>query len=151
MNTRVLIFGTLFLIGNISFGATAVVREGLIQNASPAQTRIRKSVKSELEDLLSQKGIESDAASEILSRVLSGDDMAVSIAISNYLDAVPSITYDALLQEVATRALFGKKVDFGSYDTLVSLTQSIEKSALNKMVLQELHEIANINQSLEIA
>jgi len=75
----------------------------------------------------------------------------VSIAISNYLDAVPSITYDALLQEVATRALFGKKVDFGSYDTLVSLTQSIEKSALNKMVLQELHEIANINQSLEIA
>ncbi len=150
MKAKVFIFGTLFLIGNITLSAEKVVREGINFNEESSKPRIGQGVRGELENILSERGLENSTASSLTQQAFEDNDFLTMIKMQNYLNAVEGVEYDVLLDQIATQLLFKKKIDFSSYDTLVSITQSLYKSHINSELLDRLSHVALINQSLKI-
>ncbi len=151
MKAKVFIFGTLFLIGNITLSAEQVVREGINLSGESSKSRIGQGIRGELEKILSERGLENATASSLTQQAFEDNDFLTMIQMQNYLNAVESVEYDALLNQIATQLLFEKKIDFSSYDTLVSITQSLHKSRINPELLDRLSHVALINQSLKTA
>jgi len=149
MNAKILIFGTLFLLGNITLGAQELNREGMSFSEDNRQSFVRKGVRDELAERLAERGLDDDTAEDLAKNTFKDNDILESIKIHNYLTAVENIEYDSLINQLVTRALFKKNSDFGSYDTLVGLTREISKSTIEATTLEKLSKVAMINQNLE--
>jgi hypothetical protein len=149
MNAKILIFGTLFLLGNITLTAQELNRKGLSFSEKNIQTTTRKGVRDELEERLVKRGIDDDAAKDLADNSLEDNEILASIKINNYLSAI-EVEYDDLMNQLALRALFNKKIDFENYDTLVGITHDIHNKHLDKTTLEKLSQIATINKNLKI-
>ncbi|MEA3523788.1 MAG: hypothetical protein U9R50_12550 [Campylobacterota bacterium] len=125
MNAKILIFGTLFLLGNITLGAQELNREGMNFNEENRQSTARKGVRDELEERLINRGLDEDAAEDLAKNSFENSDGLASIQIHNYLTIIENVQYDGLMEQLATRILFKKNTDFGNYDTLVGVTQAL--------------------------
>ncbi len=148
MNVKILIFGTLFLLGNITLNALEVNREGISFDRDNTKNYIRKSVADELEECLLERGLDDDIVKDLVKKSISDDDTIVAIKIYNYLTAVKTVDYDTLIEKLATLALFGKKIDFEDYDSLVRMTQDISSENIKDTTLEKLSKVAMINKNL---
>jgi hypothetical protein len=148
MNTKVLIFGTLFLLGNITLSGYEINREGINFSEDNRQSFVRKGVRDELEERLIERGLDDEIAEDLVNNALNENEILTHIKMHNYLSAVCDVNYDHLIDQMATRALFKKETDFGSYDTLIALTRDINRHALKKETLEKLSQVAMINKNL---
>ncbi len=149
MNTRILIFGTLFLLGNITLGAQELNREGMSFSKDNRQSFVRKGLRDELEERLVERGLDDKIAEDLAKNTFEDNDILESIKIHNYLTAVQGIEYDNLMDQLVTRTLFKKTSDFSDYDTLVGLTREIVKGIVEDTTLEKLSKVAMINQNLK--
>lgn len=149
MNTKVLLFGTLFLLGNITLSANDINREGVNFSEDNRQLVVRKGLREELEDRLSARGLDEDAAKDLANNAFNENEILTHIKIDNYLSAVSGVDYDKLMNQMATRILFKKETDLASYDTLIALTRDINPRSLDKESLQRLSRVAKVNQNLQ--
>jgi hypothetical protein len=147
MNVKIIIFGTLFLLSNITLVAQEVNREAVNFSGENHQDRTRKSVRDELVERLVDNGLDDSTAEDMLKNVFDENDPYISIKIQNYLSVVP-IDYDTLMEKILKRTLFGKKTDFSNYDTLISLTRESNSIYLDEKMLKNLSQIASINRNL---
>ena len=113
------------------------------------QNAVRKGVRDELEARLIDRGLDEDAARALAENTFKENDILTSIQINNYLATMDAIDYDALMDQMATRALFEKKIDFGSYDSLVAMTRDLKSHYLETETLEKLSHIAKVNQNLQ--
>ena len=150
MNTKVLLFGTLFLLGNITLSANDINREGVNFSEDNRQLVVRKGLREELEDRLSARGLDEDAAKDLANNAFNENEILTHIKIDNYLSAVSGVDYDKLMNQMATRILFKKETDLASYDTLIALTRDINPRSLDKESLERLSRVAKVNQNLAI-
>jgi hypothetical protein len=149
MNARILIFGTLFLLGNITLGAQELNREGMSFSEDNRHSFVRKGVRDELEERLIERGLDNAIAEDLAKNTFEDNDILESIKIHNYLTAVQGIEYDSLMDQLVTRTLFKKTSDFSDYDTLVGLTREIVKGIIEDTTLEKLSKVAMINQNLK--
>ncbi len=148
MNARVLIFGTLFLLGNITLGAQELNREGMNFSEEHRQSAVRKGVRDEIEERLINRGLDEDTAEDLAKNSFEDNDILTSIQIHNYLTAVESVEYDKLMEQIVTRTLFDKDTNFGSYDTLIGITRELGNHNIETTTLEKLSQVAKVNQNL---
>ncbi len=149
MNAKILIFGTLFLLGNIALNGQEINRDGMNFGEQNRQSTVRKGVRDELEECLVKRGLDNDTAKDLAKNTFIDNDLFENVKIHNYLSAVENILeYDDLMEQLATRALFKKRSDFSDYDTLVGLTREVAKTTLENATLKKLSKVALTNQNL---
>ncbi|MEA1920209.1 MAG: hypothetical protein U9N52_10240 [Campylobacterota bacterium] len=148
MNAKILIFGTLFLLGNMTLGAHELNREGMNFSEENRQGAVRKGVRDELKERLIDRGLDEDAASALAEKTFKNSDIFTSIQIHNYLATIETVDYDALMDHMVTRALFEKETDFGSYDSLVAMTRDLKSHYLEKETLEKLSQVSLVNNNL---
>ncbi len=150
MRVKVFIFGTLFLIGNITLNAHLLVREGVvIAEESSTLSHAGHNVRDDLEMRLVQRGMENEAAHDIVERSFKENDLVTMLKMQNYLNIIESIDYEMLINEIIIELLFGNAVDLSSYDTLVSLTQRLQGIHLDTALFEKLARVASMNQNLQ--
>jgi hypothetical protein len=149
MNVKIIVFGTLFLIGNITLSALELNREGLNLSENNIKSFTRKSIRDELEESLVERGLDDDAAKDLAKDILSDNEAVESIKIHNFLTAVGTIEYEEFINQLTTDALFGKKVNFEDYDSLVRITYDICGKVLDKDILNKLSKVAMLNKNLD--
>ncbi len=151
MRVKVFIFGTLFLIGNITLNAQLLVREGIVTTEeSSTCSPISYKIRDDLETRLTERGIDNDVAHEMVERSLKENDLLTMLKMQNYLNVIESIDFEMLINEIIIELLFGNAIDFSSYDTLVSLTQRLHGMHINAALLEKLAQVASMNQSLKM-
>jgi len=150
MNTKVLLFGTLFLLGNITLSANDISREGVNFSEDNRQLVVRKGLRNELEERLVARGLDEDVANDFANNAFNENEILTHIKIDNYLSAVSGVDFDRLMNQMATRILFKKETDLASYDTLIALTRDINPRSLDKESLEKLSHVAKVNQNLQI-
>jgi hypothetical protein len=149
MNTKVLLFGTLFLLGNITLSAHEISREGMSFSEENRQIVVRKGLRDELEERLVERGLDEDAAKDLANNAFNENEILTHIKIDNYLSAIGGVDYDSLMNQIATRVLFKKETDLASYDTLIALTRDMNPLYLEKETLDKLSHVAKVNQNLQ--
>ena len=149
MKVKILIFGTLFLIGNVTFAAQELTQGVLSFSEKNGQVHTQKGVENDLKERLVNRGIDEDYATELAQEVCQEDEMITALKIDHYLAALESIDYHDFMEHIASRALFKKSTDLGNYDTLVSLTQTLKNHHIDAATLKKLSVVAQINQSLQ--
>jgi len=149
MNTKVLLFGTLFLLGNITLNANEITREGMSFNEENHQLVVRKGLREELKERLVARGLDEDAAKDLTNDGFNENEILTHIKIDNYLSAISGVDYDSVMNQMATRILFNKETDLASYDTLIALTRDIKPQLINKESLEKLSHVAKVNQNLQ--
>lgn len=151
MKVKVFVFGTLFLIGNITLSAHQVVSEGFSFSTENAQKRLRQGVRADLEDILRERGLEEEAISALMKNFLKEKTSLSMIKVEHYLETLEGVAYNALLQQMATRLLFGKSIDLNSYETLVAMSQTLLNGRMQPHMYEKLSHVASRNQSLDVA
>ncbi len=150
MRVKVFIFGTLFLIGNITLNAQLLVREGSVAaEESTAGFLIGCNVQDDLKTRLKERGIEDMTAQHMVERSFNENNVITMLKMQNYLNVMERVDYEMLINEIIIELLFGTAVDFSSYDTLVSLTQRLHGVHLNTTLLEKLVEVASMNQKIK--
>ncbi len=151
MKVKVFIFGTLFLIGNITLNAQLLVREGIVTTEeSTLFAHINANIRDDLKTRLTQRGIEDETADTMVEHSFKEGDVVTMLKMQNYLDVMESIDYEMLINEIIIELLFGNAVDLSSYDTLVSLTQRLHGMHLDTATLEKLARVASFNQRLKM-
>lgn len=148
MKTKVLIFTTLFLVGNISFAGQTVTQESINYSEKTFQNHTRRALRDELKERLTNRGLDEDYAEELAKNTCNEDELLTTFKMDHYLSMVEGISYDDLMEEIASRALFQKKSNLDDYDTLVGLTQKLKGHHLDDITLEKLSTVAVMNQSL---
>ena len=105
------------------------------------------SIVVQIAHVLSKRGIDDDKALQIAQEFTGKDQELFSIMMHNYINNTDS-NKEALFTELGRLALFKKKADFSSYAFLIKLTQSLNKTQLNKENLQKLEAISTNNSLL---
>jgi len=143
MQVRVLIFGTLFLFGNVAYALHEVQPQNLNFAKEESQKRLRKNAREEVQERLIARGIEAEAAATLVAPIDTLDEML----LQNLLGALHTVSYDMLIDTLATRVLFGQNTDMTRYDTLVAIARTFNPY-LESSVLEKLHGVARSNALL---
>ena len=148
MNAKILIYATLFLIGNITLTAQELNREGINFSENITQSFIRKGVADELKERLLNRGLDDEAAQDLVKNSFNENEILTFIKINNYLSAVEDIEYDTLMEHLATKVLFKKEINFESYDNLIGITRDLNPKVIKPQTLDKLSKVADINKNL---
>ena len=148
MKARILIFGTLFLIGNISFATQVATQETLNRSEKNSQSHVRRGIQNDLKERLVNRGLDEEYANELAQNICAEDEFLSALKIHHYLSALQDVSYHDFMEEIASRSLFKKNTDLGSYDTLVGLTQTLQSHNINETTLKKLSAVAMINKNL---
>ncbi len=149
MKARILIFTTIFLVGNISFATQIVSQESINRSEKNSQSHTRRSLQNDLKNRLVNRGLDEEYADELAESICEENEVLAAIKMHHYLTAVQSVSYDDFMQEIASRALFKKNTDLNNYDTLVGLTQTLKGHHIDEETLKKLSTVAIVNQNLQ--
>ena len=108
-----------------------------------SQKRLRKNAREEVQERLIARGIEAEAAATLVAPIDTLDEML----LQNLLGALHTVSYDMLIDTLATRVLFGQNTDMTRYDTLVAIARTFNPY-LESSVLEKLHGVARSNALL---
>jgi hypothetical protein len=142
MDKRNLITVTL-LLSALAF-SPLVAREGKSYTMSQLQ---RTSVSEEIASKLHQQGLEEESAIT-MAKALVNDDVHFTFMLENLLAHCDMLKRDEVLEYLSKAALFRQKVELHSYGQLVHMVTKINHAALDESVLQKLHTVAKLNQSI---
>jgi hypothetical protein len=144
MDKRNLITVTL-LLSALAFNPL-VAREGESYTVSQQQ---RNSVSDEIASRLHQQGLEEEAAVK-LAKALVDDDVHFAFMLENLLARCEMLERDEVLEYLSKAALFRQKVALHSYGQLVHMVTKIQRGAPDESVLQKLHTVAQLNQTIVV-
>ncbi|WP_321777665.1 hypothetical protein [Sulfurimonas sp.] len=94
---------------------------------------------------LHRRGIEEDASKKIAQRFFTIDEELFSLMLQNLKNSSLELNNEKILHYISTQALMQRNVKLDSYAYLVSMTQSIKGTILNKKDLKNLNSIAQKN------
>lgn len=102
------------------------------------------SIFQKINNILQEKGLDSDAALQKVTALLEAD--AKTLDRLHYLYESPElfISKEQLVEELANYALFEKKLDLNSYDSLIGLAQSVLSRPLVQKEFNYLQQIPSM-------
>ncbi len=150
MKVNILIFGTLFLIGNITLSAQEYTREAITLSEKSAQKHTQQGLQNDLKERLVNRGLDEEYADELAQNICTEDEIISTLKIHHYLAALQNVSYHDFMEEIASRALFKKSIDLGNYDTLVGLTQKLKSHHIDEATLEKLSNVALMNHNLNL-
>jgi len=120
-----------------------------LKNTTNIQTKQETTrVSTSIANILHKRGLDVDAAEELSQNFVADDEELLSHMMENLLRGCKSISKDALLTYLSNEALFRKNVDLQSYDQLVAMVGKVKQTALDKVTLKELQNVAKQNRQL---
>ena len=102
------------------------------------------SILQKIKNILVEKGLDNDIALEKTNTLLRVDKSTIAKLQCLYESSKLSISQEALVEELAKYALYGKELDVNSYNSLIGLTQNILSRPLNNTELNHIQDIASI-------
>ena len=135
----------------VSLLVTALAANPLFANrlntSNPSSLRQANILTSQITSSLHKRGIDEDAANEI-SKIFTDGEENLDAKINNLLEVYQNISHEELLEHISIAALHRQKINFDSYDNLISMVSKIKGSNPNTNELQKLRTVSNINKVL---
>jgi len=141
MRVRIIVFGTLFFIGNVALAHHVAEVPHRTHASEESQKQYQKRLADVIADKLTQRGLEREAAEAMANATLKANE----VQVKNYLAAMEEVTFEKFVDVVASRVLFGKNTDLANYDTLVALTRTLKDNHVEAQTLEKLREVAVLN------
>jgi len=141
MNKRILI-STVF-ISNIIF---ASVLPSQINQINLNKNRLG-SFSTVVSQYLYKKGLDKEVAQKKVSNFLMGEDFENELMLQNILSNLDMLQYDNVVEYIASSALYSKKIDLSSYDTIIGMLQTVN-SNLDKLTLQKIEKVSLENKKI---
>ena len=146
MKIKFVFFGTVLLIGNLVFALPAGNMQRFRQDVAAVDHSLLDSVIM----VLVEMGLEYDVAKNRAENLFGGDHTTAAMSLYNLKSAFPEIDYDTLVKHLGKMAMKGRNIDLASYDTLISMIQSINHGLLsNSKSYEKLHRVARINSGIK--
>ncbi len=137
MHIRIIAFGALLVIGNVSLANQEIFIE-FNTETQKSQKRQRKNLENDIAAHLTGKGLEAETAkSMVKSRNINPD-----MDISRLLFTLEDVSYDALIDTLAMRVLHNKSMDLQDKHTLIAIAQSLKGPKLSKKLYNELDRLS---------
>ncbi len=110
--------------------------------------KIKHSVKTNISNLLHNRGLDEDVADVLAENLVSEEDeMLLAMLIEN-LEVGNIVSKNDVLAYLSNAALYKQKLDFRNYDTLVGMVSKIKQKSLDTYTLKQLSHLATINKQL---
>lgn len=110
--------------------------------------KIKHSVKTNIANLLHNRGLDEDVADVLAENLVSEDDEILLAIIIENLEAENIVSKNDVLTYLSNAALYKQKLDFRNYDTLVGMVSKIKQISLDTYTLKQLKYLATINKQL---
>lgn len=98
---------------------------------------------------LYKRGLDKDVAEQKVLDTLSGDTNLDDLMAQNIVVQLEAIEREDIINFVSNAALYGKNIDFSSYETLISLLQKSNKVSLDKDILAKVQKISLENKNIK--
>ena len=95
--------------------------------------------------ILYNRGLDEDAAQEIVSEFLEDDEELFAILLENLQNRCSVVSKDEIMNYLSTLALQRKSINLDSYSALINMVHKITHKTPSKETLEELQNIANMN------
>lgn len=144
MKNKIILFTV--LLSNIALASVVPFQTDRIQ--------ITKSNFNTVSGLLSinlyKRGLDKEVAQQKSEECLDGDDFTNSLLIHNIVAKLDKISYDDVIDYIATAALFNKRVDLSSYETLVAMMHKKIHCTLEKDMLDKIGKLSEENKQIKL-
>lgn len=131
------IMGVLLLAGNLLIAVPEGQSVLVLRSVEQSEQSLRKALVTRLE----ARGIESEAASQIIGDVVGPNLEMTSRALMNMAILFPEVRRSDLLDHIATAALRRERFSFDDYDTMVALLQRLKGGTLEASEYTRLSQI----------
>ncbi|SFZ98602.1 hypothetical protein MNB_SV-5-1585 [hydrothermal vent metagenome] len=118
-----------------------------VNTNSPINLKQVNTLASQISSTLYKRGLDKDVAYELSNNFVEDEDY-LNEKINNFLDIYQKISKEDLLEHLSTVALNRQKINFDSYDNLISIVSKINGSHPDIHDLKKLRTISNINKIL---
>jgi len=112
------------------------------------QSHQTKRLSTEIQTILSDRGIEEEAAHDISEQFIARNHPHMERMVENILYASLAITKEELLGYLANEALFKRDISLAHYDYLIGMMSEIKKKVLDKGILKNIKTLSLSNRSL---
>lgn len=103
------------------------------------------SISSRISAILKKRGVDEDAAENISSNFIDGDEELFMMMINNLENGCDVLKKNEILEYLSILALHKQSINLDSYSSLVGMVYKIKSEPLSKKTLKELENIATIN------
>lgn len=124
-----------------------VMAEAVLTTVSHSQN-INHSVSSSISSLLFNRGLDKEVADELSENFVSEEDEALLAMLIHDLDTHNIVSKQDVLEYLSMAALHKQKIDFHSYDHLVSMVSKIKEISLDTNTLKQLSQISKMHKQL---
>lgn len=118
-----------------------------VNTNSPINLKQVNTLASQISSTLYKRGLDKDVAYELSNNFVEDEDY-LNEKINNFLDIYQKISKEDLLEHLSTVALNRQKINFDSYDNLISIVSKINGAHPDIHDLKKLRTISNINKIL---
>ena len=124
-----------------------VMAEAVLTTVSHSKN-INHSVSSSISSLLFNRGLDKEVADELSENFVSEEDEALLAMLIHDLDTHNIVSKQDVLEYLSNAALHKQKIDFHSYDHLVSMVSKIKEISLDTNTLKQLSQISKMHKQL---
>ena len=103
---------------------------------------------SSISSLLYNRGLDKDIADEMSENFVSEEDEALLAILMHDLEIHNIVSREEVLEYLSITALHKQKIDFHSYDHLISMVSKIKDKSLDTNTLKQLSQISKIHKQL---
>lgn len=124
-----------------------VMAEAVLTTVSQSKN-ISHSVSSSISSLLFNRGLDKEIADKLSENFVSEEDEALLAMLIHDLDTHDIVSKQDILEYLSIAALHKQKIDFHSYDHLVSMVSKIKEISLDTNTLKQLSQISKMHKQL---
>ena len=124
-----------------------VMAEAVLTTVSHSKN-INHSTSSSISSLLFNRGLDKEVADELSENFISEEDEALLAMLIHDLDTHNIVSKQDVLEYLSIAALHKQKIDFHSYDHLVSMVSKIKEISLDTNTLKQLSQISKMHKQL---
>ena len=140
MDKRNIISATL-LISALAFNP--LFAASINNDQSRNSQRQVNSLSTSIANVLYKRGIDEDVAQELSQNIVDEHD---AFLLDNLLHVYTSVSHKEIYEHLSTKALHREKIDFSSYDHLVSMLTKIKTKPLSTQELKQIRMVSKVNK-----
>ena len=145
MNKKIIIFTV--LLTNITFAYALPVQVKVVREVSESRKNSENLASMSIEALY-ERGLEKSAAYKKVVASLEHPQHTTQMMAQNIMKHYKEIEYSDIVSYISDAALFGKSVDFSSYEHLIAFAQKTKKLVLDQENLEKIQKLSLENQIL---
>ena len=127
---------------------TPAIAENTEQNRVTQNITVKQSISSSIAMMLFKRGLDQEAADEMVENLLSEIDELSLAMLINDLERQNIVTREEVFKYLSNVALHKQKLDFTKYGQIIGMVNQIQKKPLEESTRKKISQIVKINQQL---